>query len=178
MKDIRWYSWVIKRNRFSNVIKFLQEGVPEVDKYFYPFIKKEFQTKKGSRIKDRPLYEGYLFLRYIDSPVVYHKICACPFITTYAGTVSDEEMERMQNAQGKLLSEVKTSLFILGEPVRILSGPFKGLEGQISRIEGSTLGVVISAKMLGVSTHELAFKEDQLEKKTTLENSEVQDMGA
>ena len=173
----KWHSWVIKRNRFSNVIQFLQANVSEVDKYFYPFIKKEYQTKRGSRIKDRPLYEGYLFLRYEDSPALYHKIGSCPFITTYAGMVNDDEMERMQSAQGKLLTEVKANRFSLGEQVRLLSGPFKGVEGRVSRIEGATLGVIISLKILGRDNLEMVFPEDHLEKRTTLENSEVQDLG-
>jgi len=172
-----WYSWVIKRNRFENVIQYIKDEIPEVDKYFYPLIKKEYISKSGSRIKDRPLYEGYLFLHYEDSAPLYHKISANPFITTYAGVVTEEEMERMQQAQGKLISEVKASRFSEGETIRLLSGPFKGLEGKVTRIEGSTLNVAVAVEIFGHKQLDMVFSEDQIEKLTTLENVGVQVIG-
>ena len=51
----RWHSWVIKRNRIDNVIEFIQVTCPEIDKYFYPQIKKEYETKRGTITKDRPI---------------------------------------------------------------------------------------------------------------------------
>jgi transcription antitermination factor NusG len=92
----KWYSWVIKRNRFENVVEYIRANVPEVDKFFYPQIKKEYQTKRGVRVKDRPLYEGYIFLRYSNHDVVFHKLSNYPFITTFAGCVTEGEIERMQ----------------------------------------------------------------------------------
>ena len=29
--DKRWHSWVIKRNRYENVIGYIREHVPEID---------------------------------------------------------------------------------------------------------------------------------------------------
>lgn len=172
----RWYSWVIKRNRVENVISYIKDSVPEVDKYFYPQIKKEYQTKRGIRIKDRPLYEGYLFLRYTNHDEVFHKLSAYPFITTFAGIVSEEEIRIMENAQGKLLSEVKTSRFTVGDNVSLLSGPFKGFEALILGIEGDQIKVKIDARILGQTGIELIFKEDQVERKAELQNAGVQDI--
>ena len=70
----QWHSWAIKRNRISNVVKYIQAECPEIDKYFYPQIKKEYETTRGTVTKDRLLYEGYLFLRYDNHPVVFHKL--------------------------------------------------------------------------------------------------------
>ncbi len=117
----RWHSWVIKRNRIANVIEHIQESCPEIDHYFYPQIKKEYKTKTGVRIKDRPLYEGYLFLHYDNHPIVFHKLSNYPFVTTYAGRVSDDEIETMQSAQGKLLSEIKASQYSGGDEVTVKS---------------------------------------------------------
>lgn len=172
----RWYSWVIKRNRVENVVSYIKDNVPEVDKYFYPQIKKEYQTKRGIRIKDRPLYEGYIFLRYHNADEVFHKLSSYPFITTFAGIVSEEEIRIMENAQGKLLSEVKTSRFTVGENVSLLSGPFKGFEALILGIEGDQIKVKIDAKILGQTGIELVFKEDQVERKSELQNAGVQDI--
>jgi len=175
-EDKHWRVWVIKRNRFDYVIEYIKESVPEVDKFFYPFIKKEIRTRSSSRIIDRPLYEGYLFLHYNNSPEVYHKLRANPFIMTYAGMASEDEMLRMEEAQGKLISEVKASRFAIGDVVRPLSGPFKGFDGSIAGIEGGALSIVIALKILGREKLEMVFSEDQVEKVNKLENARVQNI--
>lgn len=171
----RWHSWVIKRNHYQNVIAFIKDHVHEIDKYFYPMIKKEYQTKRGIITKDRPLYEGYLFVRYNDHDRVFHKMSAYPFVTTYAGPVKDEEIVRMQDAQGKLLTEIKSSRFSEGDTVLLLEGPFKDFEGIVVETEGDVVKVRIDAQILGKGV-EMAFKEDSVERKTELQNTEVQDI--
>jgi len=173
----QWHSWVIKRNRLDNVVGYIKDNCPEIDKFFYPFIKKEYQTKKGSlRIKDMPLYEGYLFLRYYDHPQVFHKLSRYPQVTTYCGPVSEKEIEQMQAAQGKLITELKASKFKKGDSVVLKDGPFKGFEAKVSSVSGDVVKVRIDAKILGASGHEVVYPEDQLERKTELQNPEVQDI--
>ena len=171
----RWHSWVIKRNRYENVIGHIREKVPEIDKYFYPLIKKEYQTKRGIRVKDRPLYEGYLFVRYNNHAEVFHKMSQYPFVTTYAGTVEEHEISRMEEAQGKLLTEIKTSRFSIGETVMLLDGPFKGFDGTVTTVHKATVTVEVDAHLLG-KVVEIVFKEDSLEHKSALQNMEVQDI--
>jgi transcriptional antiterminator NusG len=171
----RWHSWVIKRNRYENVIGHIRENVPEIDKYFYPLIKKEYQTKRGLRIKDRPLYEGYLFVRYNNHDEVFHKMSQYAFVTTYAGTVEDHEITRMEEAQGKLLTEIKTSRFTLGETVVLLDGPFKGFDGTVTEIHRTAVTVRVDAQLLGKPV-DIAVKEDGLERKSALQNTVVQDI--
>jgi len=171
----RWHSWVIKRNRYDNVIGHIRENVPEIDKYFYPLIKKEYQTKRGIRIKDRPLYEGYLFVRYNNHDEVFHKMSQYAFVTTYAGTVEDHEITRMEEAQGKLLTEIKTSRFTLGETVVLLEGPFKGFDGTVTEIHRLAVTVRVDAQLLGKPV-DITVKEDGLERKSALQNTVVQDI--
>lgn len=172
----KWYSWVIKRNRVENIVEYIRANIPEVDKFFYPQIKKEYQTKRGVRVKDRPLYEGYIFLRYNDHDNVYHKLSGYPFITTFAGAVTDSEIQQMQEAQGKLLTEIKASRFIKGDMVMLLTGPFKGFEAKVVRVEGEAIRVKVSAKLLGQSVIDMVYHEDQIERKTELQDTEVQDI--
>lgn len=171
----RWHSWVIKRNRYENVIGHIRDNVPEIDKYFYPLVKKEYQTKRGLRVKDRPLYEGYLFVRYDNHDEVFHKMSQCPFVTTYAGLVSDEEVAQMQASQGKLLTEIKTSRFAPGETVVLIDGPFKEFDGKVTGVEGDVVTVQVDAQLLGKAI-EMVFHEDSLERKSELQNTEVQDI--
>jgi transcription antitermination factor NusG len=173
----QWHSWVIKRNRLDNVVSYIKENCPEIDKFFYPFIKKEYQTKKGvTRIKDMPLYEGYLFLRYHSHPQVFHKLSQYPQVTTYCGPVSEVEIEKMQAAQGKLISELKASRFKQGDTVILKDGPFKGWEAKVVSLNGTSVKVKIDAVILGSAVQEVVYPEEQLERKTELQNSEVQDI--
>jgi len=172
----RWFAWVIKRNRFDIVVSYIKEHVPEVDQYFYPLIKKEYQTKKGVSVKDRPLYEGYLFLRYDSPEIVFHKLRSSPFITTFAGNVSEDEIVRMQAAQGKLLSELKVSKYLPGDQVVLLSGPFKGFDATISHSDGTHLQVCVNATILGQREIRLPVKEEEVDRKTELQNAEVQNL--
>lgn len=172
----RWYSWVIKRNRFDNVVSFIKENVPEVDQFFYPLIKKEYQTKKGTKVVDRPLYEGYLFLRYDNADVVFHKLRAYPFITTFAGTVSEDEIQRMEESQGKLIAEIRTSRYLPGDVVVLLSGPFKGFDAIVTSTDGNHLQVRVDATILGQKEIRLPVREDEIDRKTELQNAEVQNL--
>jgi len=173
----QWHSWVIKRNRLDNVVEYIKETCPEIDKFFYPYIKKEYQTKKGvSRIKDMPLYEGYLFLRYHNHPEVFHRLSRYPQVTTYCGPVLEQEIKRMEEVQGKLITELKMSRFKKGETVILKDGPFKGFEAKVSSTKGDVVKVRVNVKILGASGHEVAYPEDQLERKPELQNTEVQDI--
>jgi transcription antitermination factor NusG len=173
----QWHSWVIKRNRLNNVVGYIKENCPEIDKFFYPYIKKEYQIKNGTtRIKDMPLYEGYLFLRYYDHPQVFHKLSRFPQVTTYCGPVSEHEIKLMEEAQGKLITELKASKYQKGDKVILKDGPFKGFEATVASTAGDVVKVRIDAKILGTAHHEVVYPEDQLERKTELQNTEVQDI--
>ncbi len=172
----RWHAWVIKRNRLDTIVEYIKDKCPEIDKYFYPLIKKEYQTKSGIKIKDRPLYEGYLFLRYHQHDVVYHKLRQFPFVTTYAGQATAAEIKIMEESQGKLLSDLKASRYVKGDKVVLLDGPFKGFEARVLKANGETVQVEIGARFLGAAGVELVYAEDQVERKTELQNTEVQDI--
>jgi transcription antitermination factor NusG len=81
----------------------------------------------------------------------------------------------MQDIQGKLLTEIKTSRFAPDEIVNLLEGPFKGFEGTVIGIYGDVIKVSVDAKILGKSV-EMAFCESALEHKSRLQNIEVQDI--
>ncbi len=170
----RWYSWVIKRNRIANVIEHIQANCPEIDAYFYPQIKKEYRTKTGVKVKDRPLYEGYLFLHYDSHPIVFHKLSTYPFVTTYAGLVTDDEINTMQAAQGKLLSEIKASQYSSEDEITVKSGPFKGFEAKVVKVVGDEITVQIFAKILGKRDVEVVYKEHQVERRVDLQDTKIQ----
>lgn len=177
MTEKKWYAWVVRRNYFDHVIRYIKDNCPEIDKFFYPQIKKEYETKKGIKVKDRPLYEGYLFLHYDNHPVVFHKLSSYPFITTFAGKVEEEEIKRMEDVQGKLISEIRTSKFRKDDTVVLLDGPFKGYEANVVEVEGDLIKVSVNAQLFGKDI-QVPVSQDHVEKKTELQNSKVQNLKA
>jgi hypothetical protein len=71
-----WHAWVIKRSKFDRAVKYIREEVAEIDKFFYPMVRRESENTPAnkSKVKDIPLYEGYLFLHYDSHPEVYPKL--------------------------------------------------------------------------------------------------------
>ena len=176
-EERQWHSWVIKRNTLGSVVSYIREKCPEVDQFFYPLIKKEYETKSGAkRTKDVPMYEGYIFLRYYNHPEVFHILSHFPQITTYCGPVLEAEIMIMQSAQGKLLSELKTSKFKPGDSVLLKGGPFKGYEAEIVSVIKGQVKLRVDATFLGSSGHEVAYPEEFIERKPELQNAEVQNI--
>jgi len=172
----RWHSWSIKRNRYENVIAHIRKNVPEIDKYFYPQIKQEIVTKRGVRVKDSPLYEGYLFVRYDNPDQVFHKMSQCPWITTHhPGIVAEDEIRIMEENQGKLLVDIKTSRYRKGDTVVLLEGPFAGFEAKVKSVGGGMVKVRVGAQLLGKGVDQ-DLKEDLVERKSELQNTVVQDI--
>ena len=174
LEEKRWYAWVIKRNRFDNVRNFIKNECPEVDHLFYPQARKEYSTKRGTRTKETPLYEGYLFLRYDNPSVVFHRLKAYPFITTFAGIVEEQEIKAMEKSQGKLISEIRVSKFSEGETVRLLNGPFKGMDATIISVDRTSVRALIDTKFLGKEGVEVVCNEEEIEKKSQIVDAKVQ----
>lgn len=174
--DKQWRVWVIRRNSLDEVLVFIKDKCPEIDKFFYPYIKKEYDTRSGTRTKDVPLYEGYLFLRYSDHPVVFHKLSNYPKVTKYCGLTGEEEIAKMEKCQGKLYSDLKTSKFTKGDTVIFKEGPFKGWEACVISVSSGNVKARIDANILGASSHEVVYSEEKLERKAELQNIVVQDI--
>jgi len=81
----------------------------------------------------------------------------------------------MMEAQGKLLSEIKASRFKRGDKVVLLQGPFKGFEAEVISVTGEKIKVKIYASLLG-SPVEMSYTEADVERKSELQNIEVQDI--
>ena len=168
-----WKAWVLKRNRLTNVLDFIKHKVPEVDKYFYPIARKEYSTKSGSKkVRERPMFEGYLFLHYDDNLKVYEKLKSYPFITTYAGPVRDKEIEDMVSRQGQLIREKKESIFRKADRVILLDGPFKGHKGVVDKASYGSVRVLLNIELLG-KTVEVVCLDSQLEKEGEIEGGSV-----
>ena len=157
-EDFGWHIWVIKPNKFTYVEKYLNSlGV--IKEILYPTKTSEFKLRNNTKKKKRtPLYSGYLFLRYEDSPELYYKISAYPFITTYVGKCSGKDLEKVREV--KVLEELNVinKKFELDDNVCVNSGPLKGFIGSVEGVNSSS--IVILTEVFGRVTRLTVDKDD------------------
>ena len=138
-----WHIWVIKSGKYEKVKKHL-ESIPEIEEHFYPTTPKEFKRSNGSISKRRiPLYAGYLFVKYEYSPELYHKLNSFPFITTYVGPCPKKDFDKIESTL--LLESINTGgLLSVDDRVRVVCGPFKGLEGLVVGVNANNADVSLT----------------------------------
>lgn len=152
-----WHIWVIKENRFDEIAKVL-DGLSEVDRYVYPTKVKEYKTKKGIIKKRTALYSGYLFIRYRDSDSVFHKLNVLPYFTTYVGTCTGSDLERVEEVERLETWNVISKSVCVDDVVKVNSGPFKDFMGVV--IEVSSNGVIAMIEVFGRKTPARFSKDD------------------
>lgn len=155
---LQWHIWVIKPHRFQFVETFLKE-ITEIQEILYPTQTKEFKLKNNAKRKKRvPLYSGYLFLRYKQSTLIYEKLTANPFITTYVGTCSGKDLKKVVEVKNLEEWNVMNKKFELDDTVKINAGPFKDFVGEVTETNSNT--IIISTEVFGRKTRVTLNKDD------------------
>lgn len=138
-----WHIWVIKAGKYSRVKEHL-DSIPEIEEHFYPTTPHEVKRANGGVSKRRvPLYAGYIFIKYVYSDDLYHKLNSFPFITTYVGPCPKKDFEKIE--QTLLLEGINTGGAVsVDDRVRVVCGPFKGLEGDIVGVNANNIDVALT----------------------------------
>ena len=140
----------------------------------YAYVAKRYRSVVRNRVREmilEPLMPGFLFV-YASKPKAeeYAKnIAELPFLNFYYNhfeqesgknpplTVLRHEMENFifatvsQNEHLKVVSESQCH-FKAGDLVRVIEGPFKGVEGRVARVSGQQCVVVSLTNLVFVST--------------------------
>jgi len=141
--DSTWHIWVIKLNKFEKVEEYIK-GLSEIEEYLYPTMIKEYKTGKVVKRRRVPLYSGYLFMRYIDTPEVFHKLNTFPFITTYVGKCTRDDLELVRKVKNLEYLNYVNKVIHVDDVVKINSGPFKDFSGTVISTSSSNICVVLS----------------------------------
>lgn len=139
-----WHIWLINPNRFLAVKKHLEDNVKEVEEVLYPTAIKEYKDGRGTlKKKHIPLYAGYLFLKYEDSPNIFYKIAWCPFVNRYLGKCLGENLKDI-----KKMREVEkwnaAKNIAVGDVVSVNGGPLKGMEGAVFMVSSNKVFINVS----------------------------------
>jgi transcription antitermination factor NusG len=139
-----WHVWTVVANRQKRIKEFLSE-LDDVEEFLYPMAEKEYNTKKGKKTKDIPIYVNYIFIKYNHNIDTSISINACPWISEYIGKCSDEEIEKIKKQDKSKYDElISVDQLEPGTVVKLVGTPFIGWEATVVDINDKTLSVSIS----------------------------------
>ncbi len=121
----------------------------------------EVEIKNGKKVvKMKNLYPGYLFVEMIMTDEAWYVVRNTPGVTGFIGSsgggakpfpVSPDEIEAIFRRLG--LSESKIQVdFTVGNHVRILQGPFSGIEGTVESMNDESQSAIVLTSLFGRET--------------------------
>lgn len=175
----RWYIVRVQGGKEKKVQEYIQNEIRRANREDYVTqvlipTEKVLQVKNGKRVTvEKICYSQYVFIEANLTPEIQHLIKDIPFV---AGFLT-KEFKRKDGAKepyplpeaeinqilGKVDEEankeeaIETS-FIIGEPVQVIDGPFKGFEGNIEEVLEDKKKLKVVVKIFGrPTTLELNF---------------------
>ena len=121
----------------------------------------EIEIKNGKQIeKMHNLFPGYVFVEMIMTDDAWYVVRNTPGVTGFIGSsgggakpfpVSPDEMESILRRMGQSDKKIVVD-FAVGDQVRILSGPFSGMEGKVSSMNDQNQVANILTVLFGRET--------------------------
>jgi len=145
----KWHVWAMANNRHGKVVEYIQE-LGFVTDMLYPSVDKEYKTQKGNKTtKTVPLYANYIFVKYehtIDNQAELNK---CPWLTTYVGKCTKEEIRQIKEMNGKDYDDIidYSGKLKRGNLVKLISSGFKDMIATVVSVDGDK--IVVSVKLFG-----------------------------
>ncbi len=136
------------------------ESLDIQDKIFNVLVPKEkkIKIKNGKRrVIEEKIYPGYVLVEMIVTDDSWYVVRNTPRVTGFIGSgtmpipVSEEEMKELQKRMGGTESKYKIE-FSVGDPIKIIDGPFKDFDGKVSEIDEERGKVKVLISMFGRET--------------------------
>ncbi len=137
------------------------ESLDMQDKIFNVLVPKEkkIRIKNGKRkTVEEKIYPGYVLVEMIVTDASWYVVRNTPNVTGFIGAgtvpipVSSEEIKELQQRMvGAGESKYKIE-FSVGDPVKIVDGPFKDFDGKVSAIDEERGKVKVLISMFGRET--------------------------
>ena len=121
----------------------------------------EIEIKNGKQVeKMKNMFPGYVFVEMKMTDEAWYVVRNTPGVTGFIGSsgggakpfpVSPDEMESILRRVGQSDKKVVVD-FQVGDTVRILTGPFTGMEGRVSEMNDQTQVASIMTMLFGRET--------------------------
>lgn len=174
MEEKRWYvvnTYAGHENRVKENLGRRVESMGIEDSLFRILVaeEKEIEFRNGKKVeKMRNLFPGYLFVEMVMTDEAWYVVRNTPGVTGFIGSsgggakpfpVSPEEIEVILRRMG--LSDQKLIVdFNVGDTVRILSGPFQGIEGAVDSMNDDAQTAMVLTILFGRETPtEIAYQD-------------------
>lgn len=132
---------------------------------------KIYQVKNGKKVSmERIFYPGYILIEAALTGEIQHLIRNLPHISGFLTESSGKDKEPVplrQSEVNRILGRVdelavkeeeNITPFIVGEPVKVIDGPFNGFDGVVDEIMEDRKKLKVMVKIFGRKTHlELNF---------------------
>ncbi len=162
-QGVRWYAIHTYSGYEESVARNLMQRVETMgmqDKVFEVLVPTEirYKIKNGKRTKTREkIFPGYVLVKMVVTDESWYVVRNTPHVTGFIGSgvtptpLSEEEVSHLVKRMG--IEEPKYDINVsIGEPVRIIDGPFKDQEGVISEIDEIRGKIRVMISMFGRET--------------------------
>ena len=177
---LRWYILRVQGGKEKKVQEYIQNEVrragkeEEIPQVLIP-TEKVYQVKNGKRVLvEKICYSQYVFVQANLTAEIQHLICDIPFVAGFLTKESPRSKEAKRNPYplpeaeinqilGKVdemidIEDEATPSFMVGEPVKVVDGPFNGFNGNILEILEDKKKLKVEVKIFGrPTTMELNF---------------------
>jgi len=166
MEEKQWYvvnTYSGHENRVKENLELRVESMGIQDSLFTVLVaeEKEIEYKNGKKVeKMKNLFPGYLFVEMIMTDEAWYVVRNTPGVTGFIGSsgggakpfpVSPDEIESILRRMG--LSDKKLVVdFKVGDTVKILSGPFVGVEGTVDSMDDDAQTATVLTILFGRET--------------------------
>ena len=126
---------------------------------------KIYQVKNGKKVSmERIFYPGYVLIEAILTGEIQHLIRNLPHVSGFLTEKSDKDREPVPLRQAEVnrilgrvdelidKEEENITPFIIGEPVKVIDGPFNGFDGTVEEIIEDKKKLKVMVKIFGRKT--------------------------
>ncbi|MBR2825087.1 MAG: transcription termination/antitermination factor NusG [Solobacterium sp.] len=165
-EEVRWYvvnTYSGHENRVKENLERRVESMGIQDNLFRIIVAEEedIEIKNGKQVsKMRNLFPGYIFVEMRMTDEAWYVVRNTPGVTGFIGSsgggakpfpVSPSEMDSILRRLGQSDAKIVVD-FTVGDTVKILSGPFIGMEGRISSMNDQTQIASVLTMLFGRET--------------------------
>lgn len=159
----RWYVLHTYSGYEENVSENLRQRIESMDmedKIYNVLVptEKKIKIKNGKRkVVTEKIFPGYVLVEMIVTDDSWYVVRNTPNVTGFVGSgttptpISEEEIKELQRRMGIDKPTMKVD-FSVSDPVRIVDGPFKDLEGKIADVDEVRGKVKVLVSMFGRET--------------------------
>lgn len=159
----RWYVLHTYSGYEENVSDNLRQRIESMDmqdKIFNVLVptEKKIKIKNGKRkVVTEKIFPGYVLVEMIVTDDSWYVVRNTPNVTGFVGSgttptpISEDEVKELQRRMGIDQPTMKVDLSV-SDPIRIIDGPFKDMEGKIAEVDEVRGKVKVLVSMFGRET--------------------------